>query len=357
MKSIESYHNWSKRSLELINDLKSCPQSAIHHAEGDVYKHTQMVLSEVEKVTDSKKMILTSILHDIAKPMTTIWEDGDWKSPGHAKLGEAISREMLWDSLEFEEREEICSLIRFHGLPIFFDEKQDVDKSIIQASLRCNLEDLSIFSECDFKGRICQDLDECLFKIELFREKAKELNCFNAPYEFNSNWARLNYFKKGGYPNSPIWEPDGGQVVIMCGLAGSGKNTWVEKNWNGNLIELDKIRIDNKISPKDKNDQGYIAQLAKEKLRISLRKKEDVLWNATNLTVQQRSSIIDLSLQYKAKIKIVYVDCSLDEAIYRNRKREENDQIPTKVIERMFRSLELPNSTEAHELVIVKGNI
>lgn len=354
MKPLESYHKWDNRSLSLINDLKLCKQSSVHHAEGDVYLHTQMVVEEVKKVTESNKILLTAILHDIAKPMTTIWEDGDWRSPGHAKLGEAIAREMIW-SLPFNEREDICSLIRYHGLPMFFDEKQDVDKALIQASLRCNLEELAMFSECDFKGRICKDLDECLFKIELFKERAKELNCFGNKYDFNSNWARLNYFKKGGYPNSPIWEPDGAQVVIMCGLAGSGKNTWVEKNWSGNLIELDKLRIKHKISPKDKNAQGYIAQLAKEELRVSLRKNEDVLWNATNLTIQQRSSIIDLALQYKAKIKIVYVDCSLDDALSRNRQRDENKQLPIKVIEKMFRNLELPTITETHELLIINN--
>ena len=139
----------------------------------------------------------------------------------------------------------------------------------------------------------------------------------------------------------------------MCGMVGSGKNTWIEKNWKGNIVELDSIRKKHKISPRDKDAQGFVAQEAKEELRVSLRKKEDVIWNATNLTVQQRSIIIDLALQYKSKIKIVYIDCSIDEVTARNKEREEDKQIPIRAIEKMYRKLEVPTIAECHKLEII----
>lgn len=360
MKSLESYHNWDSKVLPMIANLKITPQSEIHHAEGDVYVHTQMVVSEVEKILSqfperSQKLLLyTALLHDIAKPMTTIWEEGDWRSPGHAKLGEAIAREILWKDFSMEDREEVASLIRFHGLPIWFADKQDVDMAVIGASLRCNLNELATFAQCDFRGRICNDLEDSIFKIELFKEKAQDLNCLNNPYQFTSDWARLHYFKNGEYPGKEIWEPEGAWCVVMCGMPGSGKNTWVERNWSGNIVEMDSIRKKHKISPRDKDAQGFVHQEAKEELRVSLRKKEDVLWNATNLTVQQRSIIIDLALQYKAKIKIVYVDCSMDLALIRNKEREEDKMIPVRAIEKMYRKLEMPTIAECHELIVIK---
>ncbi len=360
MKSLELYHNWNDSALQLFSEMKSTKQSSIHHAEGDVYIHTQMVVSEVEKITNqfserSEKLLLyTALLHDIAKPMTTVWEDEDWRSPGHAKLGEAIAREILWKDFSFEDREEIVALIRFHGLPIWFQEKHDTDMAVIGASLRCNINELATFAQCDFRGRICKDLEATLFKIELFKEKAEELGCLSESYKFTSDWARLHYFKNGEYPGKEIWEPEGAWCVVMCGMPGSGKNTWVERNWSGNIIELDSIRKKHKISPRDKDAQGFVAQEAKEELRVALRKKENVLWNATNLTVQQRSIIIDLAMQYKAKIKIVYVDCSKDEALIRNKIREEDKQIPVKAIEKMYRKLEVPTIAECHELVVIK---
>ena len=356
MKPLESYYNFSSQVLKVFEEMKNTPQSLIHHGENFVYLHTQMVIDELNKTKESistdlyNRLLYVSLFHDIAKPNTTVFEDDDWKSPGHAKLGESMFREFMWDEVSFREREEIAALIRFHGLPIFFNEKRDVDNYMIDASLRCNLSELAHFSQCDFKGRICSDLEECLFKIELFKEKAEELGCLNKPYEFRSDWARLHYFKKGGYHGVDIFEPEGDWVVVICGLAGAGKNTWVNNNWDGRIIELDSIRQELKIKPTDKKGQGTVAQAAKEKLRESLRKKEPVLWNATNITKMQRSAIIDLALEYRAKIKIVYVNCSLEKAIEQNLGRETGP--PRKAIEKMARKFEMPTLKECHQLEI-----
>ena len=80
----------------------------------------------------------------------------------------------------------IGSLIRYHGLPIWFSEKRNPEMELIKCSLRCNIEHLSYFAECDFRGRICGDLEESLYKIELFRESAQNLNCFNKPFELSA---------------------------------------------------------------------------------------------------------------------------------------------------------------------------
>jgi predicted kinase len=354
MEALETYHKWNNTALTLFNMMKTTEQSPIHHAEGNVYIHTQMVVEEVKKSFGNDSALLyTALLHDIAKPLTTKFEDGDIVSPGHAKLGEPISREILWNDFSFEERERISSLIRFHGLPIWFDQKRNVDEAVIAASLRCSLEELANFADCDFRGRICGDVDEQLFKIETFREKAENLGCFDTPFEFANEWARLSFFKRATHQTANIWEPDGPTFVVMCGMPGSGKNTWVEKNWGGQVIEMDSIRKKLKIKPSDKKAQGLIHQTAKEELRVAMRAKKDVLWNATSLTKLQRAAIIDVALNYGAKIEIVYIDANSELVALRNKERESEKQIPTNVLNSMYRKLEVPDLTECHTLKII----
>jgi putative nucleotidyltransferase with HDIG domain len=357
LKPLESYYNFDKEVLKAFEKLKQTPQSKIHHAEGNVYLHTSMVLSEVEKIQnkynekDFQTLIYTALFHDIAKPQTTIFEDGDYHAPGHAKLGERIFRELMWQQFNLNQREEIAALIRFHGLPKWFSDKENPEMAVIGASLRCNLAQLADFSDCDFKGRICKDLDEQLFQIELFREMANELGCLNSSYNFTSDWARLHYFKKGGYCGKEIWEPTGPWFVVLAGLPGSGKNTWIKNNWSGNIVELDVIRKKEKISANDKKGQGKILQEAKERAKQFLRKKESFVWNATNINKQRRDPILGMIHDYRMKSHIVYIETSKEKLLEQNKNRK--NKVPIRVIDKMSSKWEPPTLLECHKLTKV----
>ena len=164
--------DWEKmEAFSWIDALKNCPQDAIWHAEGDVYTHTKMVVeallslpefalfSEIEQ----KILLYAAIFHDIAKPLCTFEEKGRIVSPKHAKIGEKVAREMLWEA-DFPFREAVCSLVRLHGLPLWALEKKQPNAGVISASLRLKNSWLYALSKADVLGRECEDKADLLEK-------------------------------------------------------------------------------------------------------------------------------------------------------------------------------------------------
>jgi predicted kinase len=79
-----------------------------------------------------------------------------------------------------------------------------------------------------------------------------------------------------------------------------------------------------------------------------MRAEKSFVWNATNLSRQLRSSLINLFSAYQARIRIIYLEVSWEELLRRNHSRAAN--VPEAVIERMRDRLEVPDLTEAHQV-------
>ena len=88
MDKLELYHPWNLEALSLFEMMHSTNQSPIHHAEGNVYIHTQMVVEEVKKNfgLTAESLMYTAHLHDIAKPLTTTIEVTHVRGNQHCKL-------------------------------------------------------------------------------------------------------------------------------------------------------------------------------------------------------------------------------------------------------------------------------
>lgn len=356
-------YNWETidETFDWIRNLRGCPQSPTHHAEGDVWIHTKMVVEELfkladwPKLTDEQRSVLfaAALLHDVEKPSCTVIEpeDGRITSKGHAKRGEYTSRRILMElGVPFETRELISKLVRFHGLPIWFMDKDNSVKAVIECSMQVDTYLLSLLAEADMKGRICEDLDDMLLQIELFREFCEETECFGKAREFASDHSRFVYFNRdSSYPGLELFDDTKCEVTMMSGLPGSGKNTWIKSNKPKTpVIELDSIRKELKI--KGNGNQGEVIQLAKERAKEFLRKDEDFIWNATNTTKQMRNQLIALFASYGARVTIVFIAPDMKSILKQNSEREA--QVPEKVILKLLDKLEVPNLTECHKLII-----
>lgn len=359
--------NLLENKLTWLNELKNTPQDAEWHAEGNVFVHTQMVLDaligmeEYQTLSEQEKhtVFTAALFHDIEKRSTTLREiqNGIERiiSPGHAKKGEYSVRKILYTeppSTPFHVREEIAKLVKYHGLPLWAIEKNDPRKSVIEASLYLNTKLLYILAKADALGRICTDSQKMLFNLELFKELCIENHCYGAPRAFKSTYGRFLFLNKP--ETAPDYEPFEDlkfEVIMLSGLPGTGKDTYIEKHLDLPVLSLDNLRREHKVSPTDKKKNGQIIQLGKEKAKEFMRAKNSFVFNGTNITKEMRNNWISLFTDYGGRVKIIYLEVPYKKLLEQNRNRE--FKVPENVIENLIGKLEMPNYDEAHDIEFI----
>lgn len=339
-----------------VRALEACPQDAIHHAEGNVWIHTRMVLETLVELPafqalaapEQRAVYIACLMHDIAKPATTRTEDdGRITAKGHSRAGELMVRRILWElGCPFALREQVCGLIRYHQIPFYLIERDDAQRVAAEVSLAARCDLLALVAEADIRGRICADMPRIVDQIELFREFCREEGCFSTARPFASDHTRVVYFRaEGRLPDVEVWDDTRSEIILLSGLPGAGKDTTLRERF-GDLpvVSLDALRDELDVAPTE--DQGQVVQVARERARELLRRGESFVWNATNLNRQRRAPILSLAGDYGARIRIVYVESPATALFAQNKGREA--AVPERVIRRMTERWEVPLLSEAH---------
>mgnify|MGYP001954929931 CR=1 FL=1 len=104
------------------------PYSAPYISISSIKNHQQTL-----NKTDRSILFVAALMHDIAKPKCTEVIDGKISSPRHAMVGAKMTRSLIFrnklGNIPFEIREKIVDLVRYHGLPLWFLEKENPEKS------------------------------------------------------------------------------------------------------------------------------------------------------------------------------------------------------------------------------------
>jgi predicted kinase len=82
--------------------------------------------------------------------------------------------------------------------------------------------------------------------------------------------------------------------------------------------------------------------------REILRGGRGFVWNATSLKRSLRQPIVDLAIDYGARVLIVALEAA--PALIEERNRARRDPVPAAAITRMLRRWEFPDVTEAHDV-------
>lgn len=359
----------NSRCHVFIEEMKNTHQNPVWHGEDDVWTHTQMVCEELVKLSSyrllerrkQEEVFLAALLHDLGKIPCTRWEDGRWTSPNHTSVGAKMAREFLWKEYGVcgrkvlqEFRETICNLIRYHSIPPHILDQNRPEHRLIKIAANGELapdfsiELLCVLVEADMRGRVYKDTEESLEILNICREMAAEYECFEKLVQFPNAFSEYAYLSgKGIQPGQELYDNTWGEVILLCGLPGTGKDTWIKQNCKDlPMVSLDEIRKQMKISPKD--EQGIIINAAREQAKEYLRKKVPFVWNATNLTPMIRGKQINLFRGYNAAVQIVFLETEWEEQMRRNQGRKE--EVPEDVIENMLKNLVLPERFEAQKV-------
>ncbi|MBA2539633.1 MAG: AAA family ATPase [Deltaproteobacteria bacterium] len=346
--------------------LAETPQDHVFHAEGDVWTHTKMAMEALVSgslyaaLAPGARPIVAAgvLLHDIGKPSTTRLDGEKLTSRGHSSRGDLIARVALWRlGATFDQREQVCALIRHHQIPFFGITKPGAEAVRLarRLSLLTRNDWLVAVADADARGRRCADPHDQHRIVEhcaLWAEHCRELGVLDAPQPFASDHTRRVYFESepgARLPDVLAHDDTVCEVTLMSGLPASGKDSYLATYCPDlPVISLDALRDELDI---DHGDPGVVIAEARERARVYLRAGTSFAWNATNLTPSLRSQLIELFRGYRARTRIVYVETTPDEQSSRNRER--SDPVPWAVIERMLARWTVPDLTEAHEVRIV----
>ncbi len=369
--SLDEITTWAE-TQSWCHAMADCAQDAEWHSEGDVWTHTKMVLQEIRRMkdeggkpgpysdptfilqpSDDVLLVFTAIFHDVAKPLTTEVdpETGRVRSPKHAIKGEQVARNVLRElGCELETREAICQLVRYHGRPAFLLERSNPTHEVVRLSWLLNNRLLYLFAVADTRGRDTDSMTRPEENLHFWKLMSEESDCYSQRYPFATDHARFMFFRQTE-PNLHYvpHEDFSCNVTLMCGLPGSGKDTWLSRNKPlVPTVSLDDIRSELGVDPTD--NQGQVAQEAQERCREFLRSGTSFAFNATNTMRQTRSRWIDLFAAYRARLEIVYLEPPIETLLRQNRSRSLS--VPEHVIRRLAEKCEPPTWTECHELLI-----
>lgn len=346
--------------LPISNQMKLCPQDKEHHEEGDVWTHTKMCVESMINDIEWKKLnykdqcitFYAMLLHDIGKVLTTKEENGRITAKGHSNSGSIDARVWLWKlNVDLEIRESICHIIDNHQLPFYMLKKEDFIFQFRKLSWLNVMDNLLMCAKHDMLGRICKDQKLHLENLEFLKYYIEESNIET---NYADNYTRMKYLYSPETisPEYSIYQEKKFEVIMLSGLPGSGKNTYINNHYKHlESISFDEERENLNISS---NENGSMAvHKAYDKMKDLLRKEQSFIFNATNLSKSIRQKPLDLFNKYGATVKIIHLEKDYETLLKDDLSRNDKS-VGKKVIDQMLFKWQVPTILEAESVDLIQ---
>jgi Predicted kinase len=141
------------------------------------------------------------------------------------------------------------------------------------------------------------------------------------------------------------------RIVLLVGLPGSGKSTYLER-LGVKALSSDAVRG---LLADDENDQSIHREVFATlryllRRRLALRRPVTYL-DATHLTVRERRPYVKMGQLYGCSVEAIFFDVPLEVCLQRNRGRQR--VVPEDVMARMAAKLTPPTIEEGFSVVAV----
>lgn len=368
--------NWEfVNTIPEIKALIGCLQNTDWHQEGDAYDHTKLVVQEMEKILIENNinapavkttLLAAALLHDIGKPPTTYFneEEGQWKTQDHGLAGDKIVRRLFFDEPDVFKREAVAFMVRNHmTLHYIYSWNDKYKKKLIKLSYgHVPMQYMLWLNLADCRGSITSpeyDSEE-QERLDLINKMVDTLDIrWNQYQEYMSRCVRYNELNN---LNLNVGEIDESKkmfdVYIMCGLAGSGKSTFIKENYSElPVISRDQMRYEMGLtsSPDEKiiarpDQEKKITKLMNEKILEYCKAGQSFVIDNMNLRYTYRQAILKMVLPYNARITVVYIEApDVNTCIQRR-----EGQIPAEEYNRMLNTTSFPQPYEYDDIIISK---
>lgn len=351
--------------IDAFKKCAECDHKSKWHLEGTVFEHIKLVCSKMNQlllsnnIPDRRKKVLmiAALFHDVGKPLVMREMDNGIRTfIGHEFCSEKITRSLLWDE-DYYFREDVCSLVRNHMLPLRLYEDNNKKRKIMLLSHDVNsIEDLILLKKADCLGLITNEKDNWVKKLDNLKEYSKKIDCYNHPYNFFNGYTKFNFFNYDLKSKNPVILTNNKSfdVYIMIGLPGAGKDTYIKNNLpNIPVVSRDDIRlkyynVKEKTAFNDKREKE-VNRIEDEMILNLAKEKKSFIINNINLKRKYRKHYINILNEYKPNIHMIYVQAS---SFLDNLKRRDGI-IKKEVLENMKYVFDFPMADEYVTLKII----
>ena len=148
------------------------------------------------------------------------------------------------------------------------------------------------------------------------------------------------------------------KLIMMMGVAGAGKSTWIKQNYpDVEPVSRDAIRFDildekggEYFDHEDEVFNSFIRQIIG-----SLAVDEVTIADATHLNRKARLKVLSRVRKYADEVEVVWIRVPLETALKQNAMRSGRAKVPNDVIKRMYNNIERPEDNEGiNKLTIVE---